>query len=70
MIAVVKHIIVLSKIVIETNYSKPDRGFRGILSNIGLCLPPPSRIVNLMQTLSAKRYVCAVNTFQDEPGIT
>jgi hypothetical protein len=46
MIAVVKHIIVLSKIAIETNHSKLDRGFGGILSNVGLYLPPPSGIVN------------------------
>jgi hypothetical protein len=46
MVALVKHIIVLSKIAIETNHSKPDRGFGGILSNVGLCLPPSSEILN------------------------
>ena len=46
MVAVVKHIIVLSKIAIETNHSKPDRGFGGILSNVGLCLSPLSGIIN------------------------
>ena len=28
------------------NYLKPNRGFRGILSSIGLCLPPLSEILN------------------------
>jgi hypothetical protein len=42
----VKHIIVLLKIIIETNYLKPNRGFRGILSNVGLCLSPLSEILN------------------------
>ncbi len=40
------HIIVLIKIIIETHYSKPERCFGGILSNVCLCLPPLSRIIN------------------------
>jgi hypothetical protein len=46
MVVVVKHIIVLLKIVIEMNYLKPDRGFGGILSNIGLYSSPLSEILN------------------------
>jgi hypothetical protein len=54
MIAVVKYIIILLKIIIEMNYLKPNRGFRGILSNVGLCLPPLSGILNFDADVKCK----------------
>ena len=46
MIAVTKHIIVLSKNVTGTYYFKLDRDFGGILSNVSPCYPSLSSVVN------------------------